>query len=61
MTEVTRLEKDAIVAEFKFKSVLIVECAWCKQIMGYKDGHGVVGPTSGLCDSCKSLGRGYFI
>ena len=31
---------------------MIVECAWCGCVVGEKDGRGVEGITSGICDGC---------
>ena len=31
---------------------MIVECAWCNSILGEKDGCGLTGITSGICDEC---------
>lgn len=31
---------------------MTIECAWCGCIVGEKDGRGVTGVTSGMCDGC---------
>ena len=31
---------------------MIVECAWCGSSLGHKEGLGVEGVTSGICDGC---------
>jgi hypothetical protein len=31
---------------------VIVECAWCGSFLGEKDGRGLTGITSGICDEC---------
>jgi hypothetical protein len=31
---------------------VIVVCAWCNSILGEKDGRGLTGITSGICDEC---------
>jgi hypothetical protein len=31
---------------------VIVECAWCGSSLGHKDGLGLEGVSSGICDAC---------
>jgi hypothetical protein len=31
---------------------VIVECAWCGCVLGEKDGLGLSGKTSGICQEC---------
>lgn len=59
MSEVTSLERSAIMAELNFETVMEIECAWCNELIGYKDGLGVTGPTSGICPKCKDDGKSY--
>lgn len=34
---------------------MIIVCGWCKKKLGEKDGRGVEGPTTGICDYCLTL------
>lgn len=60
MSEVTQAERNAIAVEFGYQTVMEIECAWCKRIIGYKDGFGTTGSTSGICTDCKTEGKGVF-
>jgi len=46
--QLMQLEKKA-----KKHGVIITVCAYCKQPMGVKDGHGVYGVSHGICGLCK--------
>ena len=37
------------------KTVMVIECACCGKYLGEKDGRGVEGPTSSVCDNCLDI------
>lgn len=45
-------ETDAAIVEASGAVVLMIRCAWCGKDLGTKDGHGVEGETSGICEDC---------
>lgn len=49
-----RIQKDiaALIARGPVKSIMIRECAWCREYIGVKDGNGATGVTSGVCLPC---------
>lgn len=46
-------ERQAVKDAMKPSTVLQIQCMHCKEIIGEKDGKGVTGMTSGICDPCK--------
>ena len=45
-------ETDAAIVEASGAVVLMIRCAWCGKDLGTKDGHGIEGETSGICEDC---------
>jgi hypothetical protein len=45
-------ETDASTIAASGAAVLMIRCAWCGKDLGTKDGHGVEGETSGICEDC---------
>lgn len=33
--------------------IILVVCAWCGEVMGYKPGEGVAGASHGICPDCE--------
>jgi hypothetical protein len=43
-----------MIANIKTANTILIVCAYCKKLMGRKDGEGVVGTSHGICSSCLS-------
>ena len=53
---VTNIERNAIKAVMRFKTVLHLECMHCREVFGYIEGGGVWGTSSGTCPACQAKG-----
>ncbi len=39
---------------YRLSTILTVECAWCKKVIGEKEDDGQTGITHGICPECSA-------